>query len=201
MSLGSYNNSEFIEIIKEILIELDLPEVLKIAKFKEIKETNDFNGSIETGTPRASEEIDCTEYQDFYDGEDNDDENILSYESIIYEDEEYNSDEDCEIMLSSELSFTSAYKLLNYIEKSGINVTLKMFRKHFDKWIKTYPDLKDLYKNVLSENNFSNVNKSYIKTKIFPESKEKKIKGFIDKIKTDQERLVLKSLEKLRLNK
>jgi hypothetical protein len=76
-----------------------------------------------------------------------------------------------------------------------------MFRKHFDKWIKTYPDLKDLYKNVLSENNFSNVNKSYIKTKIFPESKEKKIKGFIDKIKTDQERLVLKSLEKLRLNK
>ena len=65
-----------------------------------------------------------------------------------------------------------------------------------------YPELKDLYKNVLNENNFSNVD-NIKKTVKNSHKKEKpffkKIKYSIDKTMTEQDKKILKSLEQLRL--
>lgn len=201
MSLGSHNNTEFVEMIKEILIELDLPEVLKIAKFNTIENNN--QESIASTSYRASEEIDYRDFGSYY--EENDEQYNITYE---YDEEHYDvnyeeNEENYEVMLSSDLSFNSAYKLLDYLEKNGINVTVKKFRKHFDKWIRKYPDLKDLYRNVLSVNNFCKYdqekNETNTKTNTKTNNKIVKIIENLNKTKIKEEKLILNSLEKLRI--
>lgn len=170
---GPHNDNEFFEKIKDIILAIDIPESMKMNNSC----NNKYDYSIENN------------YEDEYNYEDEDEEED-SYK-ISYENEEdefiYNecdNDNEDNIFLTEELSFNSTYKVLNYIEKNGICMTKKEFKNYFDKWIKNYPDLKDMYLNILKLDFFTT--KEIIVNKT---DKEKVLKQSI-KNKIDNEKII-----------